>query len=256
LQNTLSPIKENKNTMKNLKSINEFCTNESLNEGKKAKAKKPNDVITVDVDLSGDDSDIMDAIKSFNLTAKPNGANNGTGYDLTGKKKDLLGYLQSDYYALEASDIEDMFPELLESSVNENDANVIVKAFMKTYNKRDEVTAEDWEQFIYDWTVVGDGSNELDSEIGYDTMDDVLTMLDKKGYKKLDDEGIIGLYESSVNEEYVESMDSIEIGNALGKIEELWKDWRKGPMTEPSDIKPAQKELKGWIDRWFKQTIK
>ena len=51
-------------------------------------------------------------------------------------------------------------------------------------------------------------------------------------------------------------MDSIEIANALGKIETLWKDWRKGPMTEPSDIKPAQKELKGWIDRWFKQTIK
>jgi hypothetical protein len=62
--------------------------------------------------------------------------------------------------------------------------------------------------------------------------------------------------ESVVNEEYIESMDSAEIGNALGKIETLWKDWRKGPLTEPSDIKPAQKELKGWIDRWFKQTIK
>jgi len=24
----------------------------------------------------------------------------------------------------------------------------------------------------------------------------------------------------------------------------------------PSDIRPAQKELKGWIDRWFKQNIK
>jgi len=144
-----------------------------------------------------------------------------------------------------------------ESVINENDAKTIVKAFMKAYNKGDEVTTDDWNQFIYDWTVVGNGSEELDSEIGYDTMDDVLTMLDKKGYKKLDDEGIIGLYESkAVNEEYVESMDSVEIGNALGKIEELWKDWRKGPMTEPSDIKPAQKELKGWIDRWFKQTIK
>jgi len=171
LQNTLSPIKENNNIMKNLKSINEFCINESV--------------------------------------------------------------------------------------INENDAKTIVKAFMKAYNKGDEVTTDDWNQFIYDWTVVGNGSEELDSEIGYDTMDDVLTMLDKKGYKKLDDEGIIGLYESkAVNEEYVESMDSVEIGNALGKIEELWKDWRKGPMTEPSDIKPAQKELKGWLDRWFKQNIK
>ena len=62
--------------------------------------------------------------------------------------------------------------------------------------------------------------------------------------------------ESTVNEEYIESMDSIEIANALGKIETLWKDWKNGPMTEPSDIKPAQKELKGWLDRWFKDNIK
>ena len=81
-------------------------------------------------------------------------------------------------------------------------------------------------------------------------------------YKELDDPNadgesyIVFVKESKLNEEYVESMDSIEIANALGKIETLWKDWRKGPMTEPSDIKPAQKELKGWIDRWFKQTIK
>jgi hypothetical protein len=60
----------------------------------------------------------------------------------------------------------------------------------------------------------------------------------------------------SVNEEYIESMDSIEIANALGKIKTLWDAWKGGPMTEPSDIKPAQRELKGWMDRWFKQNIK
>jgi len=62
--------------------------------------------------------------------------------------------------------------------------------------------------------------------------------------------------ESEINEEYIESMDSIEIANALGKIKTLWDAWKGGPMTEPSDIKPAQKELKGWMDRWFKQNIK
>ena len=62
--------------------------------------------------------------------------------------------------------------------------------------------------------------------------------------------------ESEINEEYVESMDSIEIANALGKIKTLWDAWKSGPMTEPSDIKPAQRELKGWMDRWFKQNIK
>ena len=38
---------------------------------------------------------------------------------MTGKNKDILDYLQSDYYAIDASDIEDMFPELLEGEINE-----------------------------------------------------------------------------------------------------------------------------------------
>ena len=172
LQNILEPIKEN-NNMKNLKSLKSFSIDESLNEGKKAKAKNPNKVNTIDVDLSGDSSDIMDAIKSFNLKVKSNGANKGTGYDMTGKNKDILDYLQSDYYAIDASDIEDMFPELLEGEINE---------------------------------------------------------------------------------EYIELMP--EIANALGTIQMDWDRWKNGPATEPSDIKPAAKELKGWITRWMKQNIK
>jgi len=172
LQNILEPIKEN-NNMKNLKSLTSFSIDESLNEGKKAKAKNPNKVNTIDVDLSGDSSDIMDAIKSFNLKVKSNGANKGTGYDMTGKNKDILDYLQSDYYAIDASDIEDMFPELLEGEINED---------------------------------------------------------------------------------YIELMP--EIANALGTIQMDWDRWKNGPATEPSDIKPAAKELKGWITRWMKQNIK
>jgi len=64
------------------------------------------------------------------------------------------------------------------------------------------------------------------------------------------------LSESKLNEEYVESMNSIELANLLGQMKNLWDEWKNGPMTEPSDIKPAQKELKGWIDRWFKKEIK
>ena len=62
--------------------------------------------------------------------------------------------------------------------------------------------------------------------------------------------------QGKINEEYVESMNSHELANLLGKIGTLWTDWKKGPLTEPSDIKPAQKELKGWITRWMKQNIK
>ena len=74
-----------------------------------------------------------------------------------------------------------------------------------------------------------------------------------KNLKSLND---FSVNESEINEEYIESMDSIEIANALGKVKTLWDAWKGGPMTEPSDVKPAQKELKGWMDRWFKQNIK
>jgi cytidyltransferase-like protein len=60
----------------------------------------------------------------------------------------------------------------------------------------------------------------------------------------------------SVNEDYIEVMDPIRMANALGELQQIWQQWKTGPMTEPSDIKPAQKELKGWIDRWFKDNIK
>jgi nicotinamide mononucleotide adenylyltransferase len=63
-------------------------------------------------------------------------------------------------------------------------------------------------------------------------------------------------HENAINEEYIEVMNLPELSNTLGKIAELWKQWKDGPLTEPSDIKPAQKELKGWMDRWFKDNIK
>jgi hypothetical protein len=59
-----------------------------------------------------------------------------------------------------------------------------------------------------------------------------------------------------VNEEYIESMDSMALDKHLSAIEMQWLDWKRGPLTEPSDIKPAQKELKGFIEDWFKKTIR
>ena len=49
--------------------------------------------------------------------------------------------------------------------------------------------------------------------------------------------------EDTINEEYVESMDSVRLDKHLGEIEKLWKAWKNGPMTERSDIKPAGDEL-------------
>jgi cytidyltransferase-like protein len=238
LQDIMQPIKENKD-MKNLKSLTDFS---SINE---AKFNKKSLIKT----MKKDDGMIqLGNGEEYVIYAFGNG--NDDNDSMWGDKTIFALDQDGGEHEIKYSDI----VSYNESVINENDAKTIVKAFMKTYNKRDEVTADDWEQFIYDWTVMGDGNNELDSELGYDTVDDVLTMLDKKGYKKLDDEGIIGLYESTINEDYIELMP--EIANALGIIQSDWDRWKNGPMTEPSDIKPAAKELKGWITRWMKQNIK
>ena len=79
-----------------------------------------------------------------------------------------------------------LYDKVNESVITENrDAKTIVKAFMKAYNKGEEVDAEAWEQFMYDWAVMRNGNDELEDEVSYDTMDDVLDMLLKKGYKKI-----------------------------------------------------------------------
>ena len=59
-----------------------------------------------------------------------------------------------------------------------------------------------------------------------------------------------------LREEYVESMDYPVLKKALDTIVSQWSDWKKGPMTEPSDIKPAQKELMNFISTYLKKNIK
>jgi hypothetical protein len=60
----------------------------------------------------------------------------------------------------------------------------------------------------------------------------------------------------SLKEEYIESMDSIEIDKSLSKIQMHWLDWKRGPMTDSGDIKPAQKELLDYVSRFMKKNIK
>jgi hypothetical protein len=93
--------------MKHIRLFEQFV-NEAL------KAKKPNDVIEVDIDFAGSDSDLRKLSKKHKLEADE--------YEpgmviLKGKKKDILDYLQSDEYAMDAEDIEGLFPELLESDI-------------------------------------------------------------------------------------------------------------------------------------------
>ena len=72
---------------------------------------------TVDIDFVGDKSDIKNAAKQFNVTISKG---KGQGHDLKGKKKDILKYLQSDFYDMDMDDIKEFYPELLES-INEGE---------------------------------------------------------------------------------------------------------------------------------------
>lgn len=62
------------------------------------------------------------------------------------------------------------------------------------------------------------------------------------------------LTEDTLNEEYIEIMRDLDEGLML--IKDGWLEWKKGPMTEKEDIKPAQKELMNYIIRWMKKNIK
>ena len=62
--------------------------------------------------------------------------------------------------------------------------------------------------------------------------------------------------EEKINEEYVESMNYQVLKKALDTVVGQWSEWKKGPMTEPSDIKPAQKELMNFVSSYLKKNIK
>ncbi len=138
------------------------------------------------------------------------------------------------------------------SSFSINEAKFNKKSLIKAMKKDDGMisTGDGNEYIVYKF---GNGNDDNDSMWG----DKVIFALDQDGGEhEIKYSDIVSYNESKINEEYIESMDSIEIANALGKIKTLWDTWKGGPMTEPSDIKPAQRELKGWMDRWFKQNIK
>jgi hypothetical protein len=60
--------------------------------------------------------------------------------------------------------------------------------------------------------------------------------------------------EELLKEEYIELMRGLEEG--LEEIVEGWIEWRKGPMTEKSDIAPARKELLKFCMAYLKKNIK
>jgi chorismate mutase len=73
-----------------------------------AKLKAGKGKAKIDIDHEGDD--IKATEKKFKVKFKKT----KDGFDLSGQKKDILAYLQSNEYDMDAEDIEDLFPELME----------------------------------------------------------------------------------------------------------------------------------------------
>jgi hypothetical protein len=86
----------------------------------KLSAKKPNETETIEVDMSYDEdekADVTAVWKKFKLTVKEIKGGQGTEHEVTGKKKDILAYLQSEYYEMDDESIEEYYPELLEGNI-------------------------------------------------------------------------------------------------------------------------------------------
>ncbi len=77
---------------------------------KEKKLKAGRGKATIDVDHTGEG--IPAAQRKFKIKFKKNRFG---GMDISGEKKDILGYLQSKDYAMDSDDIEEFYPELLEA---------------------------------------------------------------------------------------------------------------------------------------------
>jgi hypothetical protein len=136
-------------------------TNEGL------KAKTPNEVITIDLDMGWDDSNPEEdkaakaAFKKYKIKVEPASHSDQEGtFEVTGKKKDILAYLQSEFYEMDADAIEEYYPELLEGTLDEE----VLKSFGIKYRDLgklakaaiDESVVNEAEKYITDEFKVGD----------------------------------------------------------------------------------------------------
>jgi len=114
--------------------------NEAMNPNTELKealtSKKPNEVETIELDMAWDDDKEVKAVfKKYKITVKVATASFDNGqsgtYEVTGKKKDILAYLQSEFYEMDADTIEEYYPELLEANSNYGTSAGLSKAETK-----------------------------------------------------------------------------------------------------------------------------
>ena len=97
-----------------IEDVNEEVFTFSLDESvitERLRVKKPNELATIDIDYIGNSSDRSQSERKHRIKIKMTGRQTA---DVTGKKGDIVKFLQGDAYAMDDEDIEDIFPELLE----------------------------------------------------------------------------------------------------------------------------------------------
>jgi hypothetical protein len=155
---------------------------EGLEVAEALKTKTPNEVITIDLDMGWDDSNPEEdkaakaAFKKYKIKVEPASHSDQEGtFEVTGKKKDILAYLQSEFYEMDADTIEEYYPELLEGTLDEADVDpAIAKQLdyfyemqnkIKEYEKEIEAMKDEFKQFADELKPMMDGMKEVGEKL-------------------------------------------------------------------------------------------
>ena len=247
--------------MKNTK-YGKTAMKESVEEA--LKSDSPNDVITIQLDMAWDPADEKEAKAAFKkykikvVSLLKSTGEPGT-YDVTGKKKDILAYLQSEFYEMDDETIEEYYPELLESfgssamglskAQTKKVAETLAKAISKNDGVNCTVNAKTLEEDSFDLDIDG----ELGAAGSYNIYDDgsvvnhAVTPNEIYGnYKSTVEEFVRGLkkpiYESVILEEAKEIEVSLRYARLANDVfDDMYR--RLGKKTSTNTFKMNSDDL-------------
>lgn len=169
------------------------------------KASKPNDIETVKVDMSYDDDeekDVQAAWKKFNLKVKVVKGGQGTEHEVTGKKKDIIAYLQSEYYGeMDNETLKEFYPELLEGETVVAEENIdAMEAYKNSISSKleaiiEKVNAKKNEEPSFFKFISEEKVNEFNA-LSTEEKSKVVNAIEGKGY--LTEGQILGLWANSL----------------------------------------------------------
>lgn len=173
IKQTLVPSKEPLKGYPHNESLEEEITI-SLDESvlvEKLRLRSPSKTTTIDIDYIGSSSDINSSQREYNIKIKKTGRQMA---DITGKKGDIVAFLQGDAYAMDDEDIKDIFPELLEG----------VKDVENMFGLR----AADWRKLVKKHARHIDAFQKGRKDLPKNVEDELLTWAMNNGEVRNDDE--------------------------------------------------------------------